>query len=97
MNNPIKATPTSPTTPTPRAYERQIAHVAEIKFINERYVTPVTAEFDSSESDNYVYLSVKHRKLFAALKLLDSTLSITISDTTINYLGEFPMGTITYT
>ena len=57
------------------------------------YVIPVTVQFGSSESDNSVKLPVKHRKLFAALKLLDSSLFITINDTAFNHPGEFSMGT----
>ena len=32
-------------------YDRQIPYAVEIKFINDRYVTPVTVEFDSSDPD----------------------------------------------
>ena len=64
--NPYSTTTPLPPTPT---YERQIAHAAEIKFINDRYVTPVTIEFGSSDSDNSVNLPVKHRELFVALRL----------------------------
>ena len=77
-------------------YECHIAHATEIKFINDRYITPVTVKFGSSESDNAVSLPAKHRKLFAALKCFDPSLSITINDTTLNHPGESPMG-IAYT
>ena len=77
----------------PPIYDHQIAYAAEIKFINDRYVTPVTAKFGSSDSDNSVNLPMKHRKLFATLKLLDPSISITINDTTINHPGESPTGT----
>ena len=67
-----------------------------MKFINNRYVTPVTIEFGSSILDNSVNLPVKHHTLFATRKLLDPFISITINDITINHPGEFPIGT-TYT
>ena len=60
---------------------------AEIIFINDRYIIPVTVEFGSSESDNSVNLPVKHRKLFAALKLLDPSLSITINNKAFSHPG----------
>ena len=90
-----KTTLTPPMTP-PTTYERHITHAAEIKFINDRYITSVTVEFGSSKSDNSVNFSVKHRKLFTVLTLLDPSLSITINDTTFNHPGEFSTG-ITYT
>ena len=71
----------------PPTYDRQIAHTADIKFINDRYVTPV-----SSYSDNFVNIPVKHHKLFVALKLLDPSLSITINDTIVSHSREIPIG-----
>ena len=38
----------------PPTYERQIVHAVEIKFINDYYITPVTIEFGSFDSDNSV-------------------------------------------
>ena len=64
-----------------------------MKFINDRYATPVAVEFGSSDSDNSVNRPVKHRTLFATLKLFDQSLSITINNTTISYPGEFPIDT----
>ena len=37
------------TSPTPTNLERIIAHADEVKFINNRYTTPITVEFGSSE------------------------------------------------
>ena len=51
--------------------ERIIAHAAEVKFINNRYTTPITVKFGSSESENSVNLPVKHRKIFLAIKIID--------------------------
>ena len=88
-----KSNTTDSTNDPSTTYERHIVHAAEIKFINDRYITPVTVEFGSTESDISVNLPVNHRKLFAALKLLDPSLSITINDTTFNHPEKFPMGT----
>ena len=75
-------------------YDRQIPYAVEIKFINDCYATPVTVEFDSSDPDNSVKRPMKNRKLFATLKLLDQSISITINDTAINHPGEIPIGTV---
>ena len=93
QNDQINQTTTFSTKDPPPTYDRRIAHAAEIKFINDRYVTPVTVEFSSSVSKKSVNLPVKHRKLFAALNILDPSLSITINNTTFNHPGEFLMGT----
>ena len=45
----------------PPTYDRQIAHATKIKIVNDRYVTPVTVELGSSESDDSINLPVKHR------------------------------------
>ena len=85
--------PTDSTSQTFTDIERIIAHAAEVKFINNRYTTPITVEFGSSESENSVNLPVKHRKIFLAIKLLDPSASITIKDKVITNPKEFPMGT----
>ena len=74
---------TNSTTQPHTNYERIIAHAAEIKFTNNRHVTPITVEFGSSESENSVNLPVKQRKIFIAIKLLDPSASITIKDKVI--------------
>ena len=81
------------TQPSSTNYERIIAHTAEVKFINNRYVTPIIVVFDSSESENYVNLPVKERKIFIAIKLLDPSVSITIKDKVITNPPKFPIGT----
>ena len=87
--------PASNKTPQPAStnYERLIAHAEEVKFINNRYTTPITVEFGSSESENSVNLPVKHRKISIAIKLLDSSTSTTIKNKVITNPLEFPMGT----
>ena len=80
----------------PPTYECQIARATEIKFIYDRYAIPVIIEFDTSDSNNSVIITVKHLKLFAALKILDPSFSIITNDTTINYPRKFPIG-IEYT
>ena len=52
---------TKPPQPPTTINERLIAHAAEVKFTNNRYSTPVTIEFGSSNSDNTVNLPVKCR------------------------------------
>ena len=86
----------NPRQPPPPIYEHQITHAAEIKFINDRYITPVTIELGSSNPDNSINLPMEQQKIFAALKILDPSFSITINVTTINRPREFPMG-IDYT
>ena len=88
----INQTTTFSTKDSSPTYERRIAHAAEIKLINDRYVTPVTVEFGSSDSKNSVNLPVKDRKLFASLKIIDPFLSIMINDATFNHPGELPNG-----
>ena len=50
------------TSPTSTNFERIIAYAAEVKFINNRYTTPITVEFGSSESENSVNLLVNTEK-----------------------------------
>ena len=61
QNDQINQTTTSSTKDSPPTYDRKIAHAAEIKFINDRYVTPITVKFGNSDSDRSVNLPVKHR------------------------------------
>ena len=75
-------------------YDRQIPYAVEIKFINDCYITHVTVELGNSDSENSVHLPVKHRKLFAALKILDPLISILINDTIVNHPGEFQSDTV---
>ena len=56
--------------------ERLIVNTGEIKFVNNRYITLVAIEFGSSDSESTV--NIKNRKLFAAIKLLDPSATITI-------------------
>ena len=91
-NREIQKPPDS-TAPTFTNLERIIAHAVEVKFINNRYTTPITVEFGSSKSENSVNLPLKHRKIFLAIKLLDPSASLTIKDKVITNPKEFPMGT----
>ena len=81
-----------PPTPPPPTYERQATNTAEIKFVNDRYITPVTIKFGSFDSNNSVNRPMKHRKLFVALEFLDTSILITINDTTINHPKSSPWG-----
>ena len=68
-------------------------HVWTQNFPRYRDVFSFTVEFGSSESDNSVNFPVKNCTLFAALRFLDPSLSVTIKYITINHPGELPMGT----
>ena len=69
-----------------------VAQVAEVKYENNWYITPVNVEFGSTESDNTVNIASKHRKLFVVIKLIDpSAKIITDDDTVIHHPKEFPM------
>ena len=60
-NGEIKKSPDS-TSPTYTNLERIIAHAVEVKCINNRYTTPITVEFGSSESETSVNLPVNTQK-----------------------------------
>ena len=69
-----------------KMYERNIAHIVEAKFINNSYTTPNTIECRTIETDASVNIAFKYRKIFAAIKLLDSsTIIVTKSDTIITH------------
>ena len=89
----ISSTSNKTPPPTFTYYERLIAHVAEIKLTNNRYITTITVEFGSSESENSINLPVKHQNIFIAIKLLDPAASITIKDKVITKSQELPIGT----
>ena len=67
-------------------YNRDVIHAAEVKYENNRYITPVNVEFGSTESDSTVNIASKHRKLFATTKYLillrKSSLMMILSYTT---------------
>ena len=80
-------------TPNQYYHNCDVAHAAEVKYENNRYITPVNVEFGSTESDSTVNIASKYRKLFTAIKILDpSAKSITNDDTVIHYPKEFPTG-----
>ena len=58
-------------TPNQHYHNRDVAHAAAVKYENNRYITPVNVEFGSNDSDSTVNIASKHRKPFAAIKLLD--------------------------
>ena len=60
--------------------ERLIAHAVEVKFVNNYYATPVIIEFDSSNSEITVNIPVNRRNLFATIKLLDPSATITVGE-----------------
>ena len=80
-------------TPNQHYHNRDVAHAAAVKYEKNRYITLVNVEFGSNESDSIVNITSIHRKLFAAIKLLDPSANIiTDDDTVIHHPKEFPMG-----
>ena len=80
-------------TPNQHYHNRDLAHAAEVKYEENRYITPVNVEFGSTESDRTVNIASKHRKFFTAIKLLGRFAKIiTDDDAVIHHPKEFPMG-----
>ena len=79
-------------TPNQHYHNRDVAHAAEVRYENNRYITSANVELGSTESDNTVNIASKHRKLFVVIKLIDpSAKIITDDDTVIHHPKEFPM------
>lgn len=55
-----------------------VKHASEIKFVNDIYTAPVTAEFGSplKSGNNTINVTVVDCKIFAAMKVLDSFLKL---------------------
>ena len=53
-------------------------YASEIKFVKYRHTTPVTVEFSSSlkSGNNIINITAIHCKIFAAMKILDSSLKL---------------------
>lgn len=50
-------------------------------------------EFDTSKIETTVNIASKHRKIFAVIKMLDTSATIIIGNNiTIDYSDKFPMG-----
>ena len=58
------------------AITRTIEHGAEIVFKNDRYTTPVTFEFYPAKRTNQINVFESHKKVFAAMKMIDNTTKI---------------------
>ena len=58
------------------AIKRTIEHGAEIVFKNDRYTTPVTFEFYPAKRTNQINVFESHKKVFAAMKMMDNTTKI---------------------
>ena len=79
-------------TPNQHYHNRDVAHAAAVKYENNRYITPVNVEFGSNDSESTMNIASKHRKLFAAIKILDPFAKmITDDDTVIQHPKEFLM------
>ena len=76
-------TPTNDNLTKPNPYnsdmrDRMIKHATEIKFVKDRYITPMIVEFSSplKSGSNTINIASIHCKIFTAMELLDSSLKI---------------------
>ena len=62
--------------------DRMIKHATEIKFVKDRYITPIIVEFSSplKSGNNTINIASIHCQIFTAMKLLDSSLKIITQD-----------------
>ena len=75
------------------AITRTIEHGAEIVFKNDRYTTPVTFEFYPAKRTNQINVFESHKKVFAAMKMMDNTTKIiTKKGTVFDHPDSFPEG-----
>ena len=58
--------------------DRMITHATLIKFVKDRYTTPMIVEFSSplKSGNNTIKIVSIHCKIFAAIKILDSSLEL---------------------
>ena len=59
-------------------HDRIIKHATEIKFVKDRYTTPMIVEFSSplKSGNNTVNITSIHCKIFVAMKILDLSLKL---------------------
>ena len=72
-----------------------IKHATEIKFVKDRYTTPMIVEFSSplKSGNNTINIASIHCQIFTAMKLLDSSLKIITQDgRIIEHPKDFPTG-----
>ena len=73
--------------------KRTIEHGAEIVFKNDRYITPVTFEFYPAKKTNQINVFESHKKVFAAMKMMDNTTKIiTKKGKAFDHPDSFPEG-----
>ena len=63
-----------------------------LNLLTTAILPPVTVEFGSFDSDNFMNLSLKHRKIFIAIKILNPSASVIIGHKVITNPVEFPIG-----
>ena len=93
-------TPTNDNLTKPNPYnsdmrDRMIKHATEIKFVKDRYTTPIIVEFGSplKSGNNTINIASIHCQIFTAMKLLDSSLKIITQDgRIIEHPKYFPTG-----
>ena len=75
------------------AIKRTIKHGAEIVFKNNRHTTPVTYEFYPAKRTNQINIFESHKKVFAAMKMMDITTKIITKKKQIfDHPDSFPEG-----
>ena len=73
--------------------DRMIKHETEIKFVKDRYTTPMIVEFSSQlkSGNNTINIAFIHCKIYAAMKILDQSLKIIIQAVKIyEHPKDFP-------
>ena len=66
----------SNTTKTKNSIMRTVEHGAKIVFKNNRYIILVTFEFYSTKKTNQINVFESHKKVFAAIKMMNNTTNI---------------------
>ena len=75
--------------------DHMIKHTIKIKFVKDRYTTPMIVEFSSplKSGKNTINITSIHCKIFAAMKILDPSLNIiTQTGKIYEHPKEFPTG-----
>ena len=72
-------------------YNRRVAHAETIKVVSARFSTPVTLKFAAVTKERTTNIAQNHVIIFAAIKLLDLTATITFPKGTVyRHPKDFP-------
>ena len=78
-----------------RVYERIIVNIVEAKFVNNRYTTLITIEFEIVKKETIVNISSNHKNVFESIERLESsTIAIIELNSILNRSYQFPISTI---